>query len=177
MATKITKEQITNLKKICNKKVSHHRKLAGHFETEYRINTTEYEKIILDKLELYKKLYKDFYNKELPSINTQVVWVNYMKAGDFNPPHIHTGCRFSSVLFLKVPKQLQEEADRFKGTSESPGSLAFIYGEHQPRDLNTMWAPMPKEGDMFIFPSFVSHWVYPFKSKNVERVSVAANYD
>ena len=35
---------------------------------------------------------------------------------------------------------------------------------------------IPKEGDMFVFPAFVTHFVYPFKSKNVKRISIAANY-
>ena len=30
----------------------------------------------------------------------------------------------------------------------------------------------PQEGDMFIFPAWLKHWVYPYKS-NVVRISVS----
>jgi uncharacterized protein (TIGR02466 family) len=176
----LTKEQLEKLKNICNKKTSNHKNLAGHFKDEYLLNTKKYEEIITPQLDTYKKLYKNFYNKELTSIKVKEAWVNYMKAGDFNPPHIHPNSRFSSVLFLKIPKELQKEIDKFEGTdkkSNGPGFLSFRYGEYQPRDLLNLYATMPKEGHMFIFPSFMSHCVFPFKSKNVERVSIAANYD
>ena len=177
VGTNLTKDQLKKLKKICNKKISHNKMLAGHFKDEYLLNVTDYGNIIKPQLELYQKLYKDFYLKELKSIQTKVAWVNYMKAGDFNPPHVHPGCRFSSVIFLKIPKELTTELNEFEGTGEGPGHLVFRYGEYQERDLNNMWATMPKEGDMFIFPSFLAHWVFPFKSKNVERISIAANYN
>tara|TARA_R100001129_G_scaffold83606_2_gene56862 strand:- start:1049 stop:1630 length:582 start_codon:yes stop_codon:yes gene_type:complete len=175
----LTKEQLKKLTKICNKKTSNHKKLAGHFKDEYLLNTENYEKIIIPQLDIYKKLYKNFYNKELVFIETKEAWVNYMKAGDFNPPHIHPGSRFSSVLFLKVPKKLQEEIEQFEGADKKyngPGFLSFRYGEYQPRDVLNLYSTMPKEGDMFIFPSFLSHMVFPFKSKNIERISIAANY-
>ena len=177
VGTNLTKDQLKKLKKICNKKISHNKMLAGHFKDEYLLNVTDYGNIIKPQLELYQKLYKDFYLKELKSIQTKVAWVNYMKAGDFNPPHVHPGCRFSSVIFLKIPKELKTELNEFEGTGEGPGHLVFRYGEYQERDLNNMWATMPKEGDMFIFPSFLAHWVFTFKSKNVERISIAANYN
>ena len=85
----LTKEQLEKLKKICNKKTSNHKKLAGHFKDEYLLNTKKYEEIITPQLDTYKKLYKNFYNKELTSIKVKEAWVNYMKAGDFNPPHIN----------------------------------------------------------------------------------------
>ena len=38
-----------------------------------------------------------------------MAWVNFMVAGEFNPPHIHSACDFSSVLFIKIPKNLEKE--------------------------------------------------------------------
>ena len=175
--TTVSKEQLKDLKKICNKRISHHKNLAGHFKEEWLLDCEKYHKIILPQLQSFKGLYKKFYNRELASIKPTTVWVNHMKAGDFNPPHIHTNCRFSSVLFLKVPKELKEEANRFEGTSGGPGFISFRYGEDSGRDNTNIWAKLPEEGDMFIFPYFMVHWVFPFKTKNIERVSIAANYD
>ena len=174
--TVVTKDQLKDLKNICNKKISHAKSLAGHFETEYRIDHEKYGKIISPQLQEYKGLYKHFYNNELTSIEPDIAWVNYMKAGDYNPPHLHTKCRFSSVLFLQIPKKLKQEHENFKGTSEGPGALAFIYGENIGEDNIDHYAKFPEEGDMFIFPSFLKHYVHPFKTKNVERISIAANY-
>ena len=64
----------------------------------------DYEKIVKPQLETYKIVYGNFYNKQIHSLKATRAWVNYMKAGDFNPPHVHPGCRFSSVIFLKIPK-------------------------------------------------------------------------
>ena len=56
-------------------------------------------------------------------------------------------------------------------------NLEFFYGENQRRDNVNSYAIVPKEGDMFIFPAFLTHFVYPFRSKNVKRISIAANFD
>ena len=39
--TNLTKDQLKNLKKICNKKISHNKMLAGHFKDEYLLNATD----------------------------------------------------------------------------------------------------------------------------------------
>ena len=175
--TSVTKEQVRDLKKICNTKQSYHKNLAGHIKDEYLINSIDYEKIVKPQLETYKIVYGNFYNKQIHSLKATRAWVNYMKAGDFNPPHTHIGCRFSSVVFLQFPKQILKEYKEHQAVSRGPGAIHFTYGENLPRDNNNSYAKIPKEGDMFIFPAFVTHFVYPFKSKNVKRISIAANYD
>ncbi len=175
--TVVTPQQLKNIKQLCNKKKSHHKNLAGHIKDEYIIDHKMYDTIIQPQLESFKGCYKMYYNRELESIKTTVAWVNYMKAADFNPPHVHTHCRFSSVLFVSVPKELKKECKQHKGTSEGPGCIEFRYGESLTRDNLNVYTIFPKEGDMFIFPAFLTHFVYPFKSKNVNRISVAANFD
>ena len=177
MKTSITEEQLKDLKKLCNKKISYRENLAGHIKDEYAINEINYNVIIKPQLNIFKDVYKSFYNKELKSIVTKEAWVNYMKAGDFNPPHIHSNCRFSSVIFLQFPKEILKENEQHIGTSTGPGAIEFTYGENQPQDNINSYPIIPKEGDMFIFPSFVTHFVFPFKSKNVERISIAANFN
>ena len=174
--TSLTEQQIKNIKKLCNKKVNHRKQLAGHIKDEYLMDYETYDTIIQPQLETFKNAYKMFYNKELQSIKTISAWVNYMKAGDFNPPHIHFECRFSSVLFLQVPEAIKKECDKFQGTSRGPGSLEFSYGQPS-KDFIDVFSVFPKVGDMYIFPSTTLHSVYPFKSKNVTRISVAANYN
>ena len=48
-----------------------------------------------------------------------------------------------------------------------------MWGEG-PRDCISYQSYFPQEGDMFIFPAWLKHWVSPFQSDCV-RVSVSGN--
>ena len=103
-----------------------------------------------------------------------VAWVNYMGPGEFNPPHIHTSCDFSSVLIVKSTEKLKEEYKKFTGVGGGPGSIAFTYGEVQPHSISSKEF-FPEEGDLFIFPATLVHFVYPFMCKE-ERITISANF-
>ena len=100
------------------------------------------------------------------------LWANFQRPGDFNPPHDHGGT-LSWVIFLDVPEKLIEENKKYKGRSAGPGGITFIYGDG-PRESVTHHSFVPKSGDMYIFPAWLKHWVYPFKSDCV-RISVSGN--
>jgi hypothetical protein len=148
--------------------------LTGIIKEEYSLEDVFFYNIIKPYVINYLENAKHFYNKTIDSkIITKGVWVNFMKAGDFNPPHNHDG-DLSCVLFIYVPKELKEEYDNYTGPATGPGSLNFQYGERKnllTTDLNFF----PEETDFFIFPSHLIHWVFPFKSKG-ERISIAANF-
>lgn len=104
------------------------------------------------------------------------MWINYMKKGEWNPRHNHTG-QVSLVIFLKVPEEIAaenttEESVK-KSNSPTSGKLQFSYGEHMKLSSST-FNVTPKEGDVYLFPSALYHQVYPFIS-NTERVSVSLN--
>ena len=40
------------------------------------------------------------------------LWINFMKKGEYNPPHNHDGA-FSFVLYLQVPEELNHEDKNF----------------------------------------------------------------
>ena len=107
-------------------------------------------------------------------LNADDLWVNYMKAGDFNPIHTHGG-DYSFVLFLDVPKKLEKEIKDFEGTSAKPGSLLFEFTQQaKPRWATTGTTISPETGDFYMFPALLQHWVCPFKSK-ITRISVSGN--
>jgi len=111
----------------------------------------------------------------LPNLKMKSSWVNYMKAGEFNPPHTHKAdnesCLLSCVLYLNIPEDMSEE--KHISNSAPPGSIEFMYG--QPQDYNTSSMSFaPKVGDFYIFPGWLIHCVYPFKS-NGTRISISAN--
>ena len=102
------------------------------------------------------------------------LWCNFQGAGDFNPPHDHGGA-LSWVIFLQIPEELKEENKKYEGRSAGPGGITFIYSEG-PKPAITHHSFFPEEGDMFIFPAWLKHWVFPFKS-NCTRISVSGNVD
>ena len=153
-------------------------KLAGHLDTENLYEQKDIEwftKKFTPYLTNYVNSYNSFIEqKETKSdyLKISKLWINFMKAGDFNPPHIHSG-ELSFVIYLKVPFEIKLENDKSIVNDFGPGSVVFNYGETQDYVLSER-AFMPNEGDAFIFNSKLRHHVSPFKS-NVERISVSGN--
>ena len=149
-------------------------KLAGHLTEEYKLDPVK----IGPKLAIFLEGYSIGYNQwrggagMKPQAKLLSLWINYMKAGDFNPPHSH-GADLSFVAFPDVPKEIAEECAEFKGTMRGPGGLSWIYGEGDKTCISVVHQ-LPKTGDMYIFPATLKHWVFPFKSP-VTRVSVSGN--
>ena len=173
---KINENDLNDIFKLCKKDINKdmRKSLAGIIEHEYSIDKEEYLKIIIKYLNIYKLIHKKWYGKNITEIKTNSAWVNFMKDGEYNPPHIHTECDLSSVIYLKIPEELKKEHDSYIGTLSGAGSITFQYGEAMSGFINEIKG-FPEEGDFYIFPSHLRHYVAPFKSK-IERVSVAANY-
>ena len=81
--------------------------------------------------------------------------------------------RKHEFIHLSIPEPLRKENEEYTGKSSGPGGIQFMYGEGV-RDCVTYQSYFPKEGDMFIFPASLKHWVFPFKSDCV-RISVSGN--
>ena len=105
------------------------------------------------------------------------IWVNEMKANEYNPVHIHRGMLFtglSSVMILSLPstygKEYSNEEVPQNGKLQILGSASgqFAKIDYQP-NLNVR--------DFFIFPYDMRHCVYPFNSTNETRRTLAANCD
>ena len=112
-------------------------------------------------------------NEKVPStFFLEKLWINFQVPNEFNPPHSHGGA-LSFVIFLKIPIELRAENQNYKGLSAGPGGITFLYGDIDDRCI-TSYSAFPETGDMYIFPAWVKHWVYPFKS-NCVRISVSGN--
>ena len=74
---------------------------------------------------------------------------------------------------LKVPEELKQENEEYGGLSAGPGGITFLYGQAEDYSISNH-SFFPKEGDMYIFPAYLKHWVYPYKSDCV-RVSISGN--
>ena len=175
--TELNKNDLNSLKKICLKDKTKDCKkdLAGHLNHEYLIDKNVFNQIINKYLLEYEVAFKNWYNKKILNFETLTAWVNFMQAGDYNPPHIHTS-DLTCVLYLDVPLKLKEENEKFVSTSFGPGAISFIFnGGNQTLNINNK-VHFPKTGDFFIFPANLLHSVAPFKSK-VKRVSISANFN
>ena len=173
---KLRPDDLKACAKLCSKKASLiNNTLAGVIKHEHYVSTRKYYKVLDPYLNSFRHGYQQWYGKPLTAtIKLVMAWANFMIAGEFNPPHFHANCDFSSILFVKVPEKLKEENKKFPGTGRGPGSISFTYGESQPYTISDK-SFFPEEGDLFIFPATLIHFVTPFMCKE-ERISISANF-
>ena len=106
------------------------------------------------------------------------VWVNEMRANEYNPIHFHTsadsGVGLSSVLMLKRPDSYGVEASR----AEQPanGWLAFSGGDQSPLSLSQKRVDA-QVGEFYVFPYTLLHGVYPFNTTDQVRRTLSYNCD
>jgi len=94
-------------------------------------------------------------------------WSNSYYAGDYTPIHEH-GSDLAGIVILKLPEDLEES--RGKGKSESnDGKLAFFNGSHNTFSNDTWTLNHEEVGDLFLFPSWLGHVVYPMKVAGERR--------
>ena len=109
-----------------------------------------------------------FYN--IPCISSITdVWYVVMKAGDFHMLHSHLGsAELSGAIYLEVPDNLPDPQ----------GNINWILGGtggHGKWNLSEgAWGCSPKLGEVFLWPSWLMHMVYPFRSKQ-ERIMISFN--
>lgn len=176
--TNIGKEKLKKVKSIISKKgTPHNKNLAGIIKHEYLIDTQKFVSLVAPNYEPFVNGVKNWTGQQLQrKINFREAWVNYMVAGEFNPPHVHNDCNVSSVLFVQIPDGIKKENEAVlkRGiTSSGPGTLAFQYGELGFYNIIERTF-LPEEGDLFVFPATLKHYVTPFTCKG-ERISIAAN--
>ncbi|OJY51469.1 putative 2OG-Fe(II) oxygenase [Sphingomonas sp. 67-41] len=100
-------------------------------------------------------------------------WINDMVAGDYNPVHFHQGCHFSSVGFLALPPGFDAEFAADKAAQNTAGCLQFI-DSRSALGVKNLFTVKPAVGDFYLWPSWMLHCVYPFKSPGLRR-SIAIN--
>ena len=152
-------------------KDSYEKRLAGILKKEVQFRDyKKFERFFSDVFKLYADALRKWTGSKDENFEEQydleALWCNFQGSGDFNPPHDHGGS-LSWVIFLQIPEKLKDENKKYKG------GITFLYGDG-PREAVTHHSFFPEEGDMFIFPAWLKHWVYPFQS-DCERISVSGN--
>lgn len=164
---------------ILSQKQNYANRLAGNVHKEIiplYANLKE-EKLVLN--EIINKSFeylRFFYPKISEHRKTDLLeirnhWVVSQKSGDFNPVHIHGG-NISGVVYLKVPGNLKEELAK-EDHYPRVGKIEFFDGRRVEFSRNSFCAS-PETGLTFVFPSWLPHVVYPFRSSG-ERRSLSFN--
>ena len=154
-------------------------KLAGILDHETGYSDKSKQKILpmlSQYIGVYDQMYERYTNKEFekkPEYVLSALWINHQKQNEFNPPHDHDG-KLSFVIYLSIPDKLKKEHAAYTGRSCGPGGIQFVYGDG-PRDCITLMSHFPEEGDMYIFPAWLKHWVAPYRS-DCTRISVSGNF-
>jgi len=150
--------------------------LAGVLKNQFHYRDKDkFNKFMEGTFNLYNNAMKQWKetNEKVPSTYfLEKLWINYQGPNEFNPPHSHGGA-LSFVIFAKIPMELRVENQNYKGLSAGPGGITFLYGDIEDRCI-TNHSVFPEEGDMYIFPAWVKHWVYPYQS-DCKRISISGN--
>jgi hypothetical protein len=123
------------------------------------------------------KHYLDWNKTGKYKMDINSVWVNEMKAGDYNPVHIHQGRIFtglSSVMILKLPKDMGPEPAR---PDQPMNGQLQIMGSASGQFVTADYSPQMKIGDFYVFPYDMRHVVYPFTNKKEKRRTLVCNVD
>jgi hypothetical protein len=134
---------------------------------------------------LYYKEWNNYYNVKIakiippPVFTLEKIWVNYQKQHEFNPPHDHGGI-FAFAVFMKIPTHWKEQHTLpwLKNTSFPRASdFQFLIGQgSKVETINILLGPKD-EGRMLLFPSWLSHQVFPFYETEKERITISGNIE
>ena len=123
---------------------------------------------------ILKYLKNQFFLKDNQVKNFHVVdsWIVSQYAGDYNPVHAH-GSDISAIVYLKVPPQIKKSFETI-GKNDQPcvdGCIHFIFGQYHEPSLQNFGPRivLPEVGDMYVFPGYIQHAVYPFKGDGERR--------
>ena len=157
-------------KKNLLKKLDYSNKLVGQVRQEFQLPKIFIKKN-LEKI-LYKTV-KDYIFKSLGKkifkIKIKNFWIVRQFNDEYNPVHFHDG-HISGVGYLKIPK-----FSKNKKHTQTDGSIDFINGNKMLLS-ECIFNHQPKVGDMILFPHYLMHTAYPFKTKG-ERRSFSFNLE
>jgi hypothetical protein len=100
-------------------------------------------------------------------------WIVRQFKDEYNPVHWHGG-HVSGAGFLKIPKSFGSHVQNKEKTIYEGGTLNFLHGSRQFMS-NSKFRITPEIGDLYIFPHYLMHTVYPFKGTDEERRSISFN--
>ena len=174
---------------------SHAHKLVGQITRGKQLEISLEEDRIIPLINIIQSLgqnyYEYFYKRTEDTSQPQktahvyTMWSVHSYAGDYNPLHDHgnqTLQGLSGSLYTKIPLVIQESSDDLdlsNASGNQNGYLQFVYGDSPVIGPSMFKIPQnmaikPVVGDLYLWPSWLEHMVYPFDGEG-ERRSIAFN--
>jgi len=144
-------------------------------------------KLVIDRLATSLLRDPTGYNRDSKA-DAFEAWTVHSYAGDYNPLHshgVHTMAGLSMIMYLKVPKCIEEKSESMPkleyASGEIDGFTGLITTTNTIEDicklrLNAQEYIKPKKGFMMIFPNWLQHCVMPFFGEG-ERRTMSANFN
>lgn len=178
-----------------NNNIDWRSKLAGQIDNE-KSYSPENINYFGRKLRPYFDAYFHRLVNRPPNVNLSIrpyvykldsLWINVQRELEYNPIHHHSG-DISFVIYLEISEEIYSEVNTT--TSIRNGAIQFVDGfDHNYfKELNDDWENirrtlvplrayqhMPRAGEMFIFPSYLTHHVQAFKTPGCRRISISGN--
>ena len=158
-------------KKNLLKRLDYSKKLVGQVKQEFQLPksfiTKNLEKVIFNEVEKY--VFQSL-GKKVKKISIKNFWIVRQFNNEYNPIHYHDG-HISGVGYLKIPKFISKNNKK----SKIDGTIDFINGNKMFLS-DSIYNHQPKVGDVILFPHYLMHTAYPFKSTG-ERRSFSFNLE
>ena len=158
-------------KKNLLKKLDYSKKLVGQVKQEFQLPksfiTKNLEKVIFNEVEKY--VFQTL-GKKVKKISIKNFWIVRQFNNEYNPIHYHDG-HISGVGYLKIPKFISKNNKK----SKIDGTIDFVNGNKMFLS-DSIYNHQPKVGDVILFPHYLMHTAYPFKSSG-ERRSFSFNLE
>ena len=128
----------------------------------------ELQEFIIPLVNTYFKPHPDYFNSinilnKKCDILIDRPWINLQRKHQYIPNHIHDGI-LSYNIFLKIPYNKKSNSFEFSFTN--------VCGQPQHHSMNIT---KKDEGVVLLFPSQLTHCVYPFYDSEEYRISIAGN--
>ena len=98
-------------------------------------------------------------------------WINIQHKNEFIPTHTHDGV-VTFVIWIKVPYDIKEELSVGDKASTFEFTYSSVIGAQLTQRINVS---KEHEGKIVMFPSGLSHTVYPFYTCDDSRISISGN--
>ena len=163
-------DKISNKKKLL-KKLDYSKKLVGQVKQEFQLPKAFVERYLEKVISReVKKYINQTLGKKVKKVLIKNCWVVRQFNNEYNPVHYHDG-HISGVGYLKLPKLNSKNSKKVT----TDGTIDFINGNKMFLS-ESIYNHHPKVGDVILFPNYLMHTAYPFKSQD-ERRSFSFNLE
>jgi len=139
------------------------------------------------RLDAYRENIETYFCSILQKYNVEKyyltnAWINYMRKGEFSPPHTHTG-DFSFNIWIDIPYYAEDEYNHQSSKYSNkikPGSYSGAFIFQHTNILGELEDTIIKgdktfEGNFCLFPAKLTHQVFPYFTSNEIRITVSGN--